>query len=80
MHEAISASKAIQADAGPACEGVFANFVVLDFESGGGLVGGMIRLYSEWKMRKAYGAQYEGKLFFGLSWEASQRKFQNTEI
>ena len=46
MHEAISTSKTVETDAGPGCEGVFADFVVLNFESGGGLVGGVICLYS----------------------------------
>ena len=34
MHESISASKTVKANASPSCEGVFADFVVLDFESG----------------------------------------------
>ena len=34
MHESIPASKTVKANASPSCEGVFADFVVLDFESG----------------------------------------------
>lgn len=34
MHESITTAKAVKANAGPGCEGVFADFVVLYFESG----------------------------------------------
>ena len=50
MHESISASQAVKADAGPAREGVFADFVVLDFEPGGRLVDRVICSLSKVEM------------------------------